>query len=59
MSESTYETGDLILHMTISTVSSLFLSIAVYFFNNRKLESGSAIEKVPLVVQLRRKRIDF
>ena len=62
MSESTYETGDLVLHMTISTVSSLFLSIVIYFFNNKRREDGSKLEKMPLVNELssmRQKRIDF
>lgn len=62
MADTTYETGDLILHMTISAVSSLFLSIALYFFSNNKSENASPIEMVPLVkglTQMRQKRIDF
>lgn len=59
---SEYEIGDLVLHMTISAVSSLFLSVSIYFFTHVKSESGSPNEMVRLVEgvsSVRQKRIDF
>ena len=52
-----YELGDLVLHMTVSFVSALFLSIALYFFTNSASDLSS-YELVPLVTS-RRKRHDF
>ena len=59
--DTEFELGNLVLYMTISLVSALFLSVALYFFTSNRLESGSSVEMVPLVTGFanRRKRVDF
>ena len=55
--EDKYPLGDLVLSMTVSFVSSLFLSITLYFFTNTGNDLSS-YELVPLVTS-RRKRNFF